>query len=66
MKDAVGGLLISVAHFVGILRVSSLHLSKVFHKSPPNWIFKSKGVLESQDADLEMSQGSYVPKNLST
>ena len=43
-----------------------LHLSTVRHESPPHWIFKSKDVLESQDADLEMSQGSYVPKNLST
>ena len=66
LKDVVGGLLISVAHFFGILRVSSLHLSTVRHESPPHWIFKSKGVLESQDADLEVSQGSYVPKNLST
>ena len=31
-----------------------------------HWIFKGKCVLESQDADLEVSQGSYVPKNLST
>ena len=66
LKDVVGGLLISVAHFIGILRVSSLHLSTVRHESPPHWIFKSKGVLESQDADLEVSQGSYVPKNLFT
>ena len=66
LNDVVGGLLISVAHFLGILRVSSLHLSTVRHESPPHWSFKSKDVLESQDADLEMSQGSYVPKNLST
>ena len=51
--------------FFGYLRVSSLHLSTVRHESPSCWIFKSKNVLESQDADLEMSQGSYVPKNLS-
>ena len=50
----------------GYLRVSSLHLSAVRHESPPHWIFKSKGVLESQDADHEVSQGSYVPKNLFT
>ena len=31
-----------------------------------HWIFKNKCVLESQDADLEVSQGSYVPKNLSS
>ena len=43
-----------------------LHLSTVRHESPLHWIIKNKDVLESQDADLEMSQGSYVPKNLST
>ena len=42
------------------------HLSTARHESPPHWIFKSKGVLESQDADLEVSQGSYVSKNLFT
>ena len=66
LKDVVGGLLISGGPFFGYLRVSSLHLSTVRHESPSCWIFKSKDVLESQDADLEMSQGSYVPKNLST
>ena len=66
LKDVVGGILISGGPFFGYLRVSSLHLSAVRHESPPHWIFKSKGVLESQDADLEVSQGSYVPKNLST
>ena len=55
MKDVIGGLLFSVAHFLGILGVSSLHLSKVRHESPSYWIFKSKGVLEHQDADLEVS-----------
>ena len=60
-------LLISVAHFFGgILRVSSLRLSTVRHESPPHWIFKCKGVLESQDTDLELSQGSYVPKTRSS
>ena len=52
--------------FFGILRVSSLHLSTVRHESPPHWIFKCKDVLESQDAELEVSQGSHVPKLLST
>ena len=66
LKDVVGGILISGGPFFGYLRVSSLHLSTVRHESPPHWIFKSKDVLESQDADLEVSQGSYVPKNLST
>ena len=66
LKDLVGGLLISGGPFVGYLRVSSLHLSTVRHDSPSCWIFKSKGVLESQDADLEMSQGGYVPKTRSS
>ena len=35
-----------------------LHLSQVRHESPSHWIFKSKDVLKSHDADLEMSQGS--------
>ena len=43
-----------------------LHLSTVRHESPPHWIFKCKDVLESQDAELEVSQGSHVPKLLST
>ena len=30
-----------------------LHPSTVRHESPPHWISKSKGVLESQDADLD-------------
>ena len=55
LKDVVGGILISGGPFFGYLRVSSLHLSAVRHESPPHWIFKSKGVLESQDADLEVS-----------
>ena len=55
-----------VAQFIGILRVSGLHLSKVRHESPSHWIFKSKGVLESQDTDLEMPQGSTVPKTRSS
>ena len=62
LKDVVGGILISGGPFFGYLRVSSLHLSAVRHESPSCWIFKRKGVLESQDADIEMSQGSYVPK----
>ena len=66
LKDVVGGILISGAPFFGYLRVSSLHLSTVSHESPSHWIFKSKGVLESQDADLEVFEGRYVTKNLST
>ena len=66
LKDVVGGILISGGPFFGYLRVSSLHLSTVRHESPSCWIFKSKDVLESQDADLEMSQGSYVPKTRSS
>ena len=66
LKDVVGGLLFSVAHFFGILGVSSLHLLTVRHESPSEWIFTSKDVLESQDADLEMSQGSNVPKTRSS
>ena len=66
LKDVVGGILISGGPFFGYLRVSSLHLSAVRHESPFCWIFKNKDVLESQDADLEMSQGSYVPKTRSS
>ena len=58
LKDVVGGLLISGGTFFGYslyLRVSSLHISTVRHESPPHWILKSKGVLERQDADLEVS-----------
>ena len=70
LKDVVGGLLISFSSrwpiFGGIFRVFSLCLSTVRHESPHHWIFKSKGVLESQDAELEVSQGSHVPTILST
>ena len=66
LKDVIGGILIAGGPFFGYLRVSSLHLSTVRHESPLHWIFKNKDVLESQDANLEMFQGSDVPKNLST
>ena len=66
LKDVVGGLLISVAHLLVFYLFPVYILSTVRHESPPHWIFKSKDVLESQDADLEVSGGSYVPKNLST
>ena len=44
------------------MRRHRLHLSTVRHESSSEWIFKSKDVLESQDADFEMSQASNVPK----
>ena len=40
-------------------------LSTVRHESSFGWIFKSKGVSKSQDADLEMSQGSNVSETRS-
>ena len=43
-----------------------LNLSTVCHESPCEWIFKSKDFLESQDTDLEMSQGSNAPKTRSS
>ena len=55
LKDVVGGILISGGPFFGYLRASSLHLSAVRHESPSCLIFKNKGVLESQDADFEVS-----------
>ena len=62
LKDVVGGLLISLWPIFWVLTSSQSTLSTVRHESPSQWIFKNKGVLESQDAELEMSQGSYVPK----
>ena len=41
-------------------------LSMIRHELLPHWIFKNKGVLESQDANLELSQSGYMPKNLSS
>ena len=66
LKDVVGGLLISLWPIFGIFTSSQSTLSTVRHESLSCWIFKNKDVLESQDADLEVSQGRYVPENLST
>ena len=51
LKDVVGGLL--GGPFLVSFTSSQSTLSMVRHESPPQWIFKNPGVLESQDADLE-------------
>ena len=69
LKDVVRLLLTSVwpISFIWVPPASSQSaLSTVRHGSPSEWIFKSKHVLESQDSDLEMSQGSNVSKTRSS
>ena len=69
LKDVVRLLLTSVwpISFIWVPPASSQSaLSTVRHELPSEWIFKSKHVLESQDSDLEMSQGSNVSKTRSS
>ena len=65
LKDVVRALLTSVwpISFIWVPATSSQSaLLTVRHELSSEWIFKSKDVLESQDTDLEMSQGSNVSK----
>ena len=65
LKDVVRALLTSVwpISFIWVPATSSQSaLLTVRHELSSEWIFKSKHVLESQDTDLEMSQGSNVSK----
>ena len=66
IDDLVGGLVVSLWPIICIFYEFPSTLSAVRHESPSEWIFKIKGVLESQDAELEMSQCSYVPKTRSS
>ena len=69
LKDVVRLLLTSVwpISFIWVPATSSQSaLLTVRHELSSEWIFKSKHVLESQDSDLEMSQGSNVSKTRSS